>query len=91
MATALHFTAVRTLHRIVIMNTTQDPATCPPIRPEPAAPTAPKGSDAEVSLGPHIESIAALFGIHPKDVAVAFASVLGGVAGPYAGFVTPVV
>ena len=90
MATALHFTAVRTLHRIVIMNTTQDPATCPPIRPEPAAPTAPKGSDAEVSLGPHIESIAALFGIHPKDVAVAFASVLGGVAGPYAGFVTPV-
>jgi len=43
----------------------------------------------KIPLGAHIESIGALFGIHPKDVAVAVASVLGGIAGPYAGFVTP--
>lgn len=72
------------------MNATPVPSTSPPMRPETAAPSASKRSDAEVQLGPHIESIAALFGIHPKDVAVAIASVLGGVAGPYAGFVTPV-
>jgi hypothetical protein len=44
---------------------------------------------AATPFGPHIEGMAALFGIHPKDTALAVASILGGIAGPYAGFVTP--
>lgn len=62
------------------------PTPCPPAT---GAAASAQATPAEVSLGPHIESIAAQFGIHPKDVALAMASVLGGIAGPYAGFVTP--
>jgi hypothetical protein len=69
------------------------PTPCPPAAgaavPASATPAPTQATNAEVSLGPHIESIAAQFGIHPKDVALAVASVLGGIAGPYAGFVTP--
>jgi hypothetical protein len=61
----------------------------PPARADSASPVAPKAADTLVPLGPHLEGMGTLFGIHPKDVAVAVASVLGGIAGPYAGFVTP--
>lgn len=68
------------------MSTTNTPATPGTPATETALLTKAK---AGASLGPHIEGIAALLGVHPKDTALAMASVLGGIAGPYAGFVTP--
>ncbi|MGV3663891.1 MAG: hypothetical protein ACO1TE_27210 [Prosthecobacter sp.] len=43
----------------------------------------------QVGFGKHLEVIATTVGVDPADVALAITSVLSGIAGPYAGFVTP--
>lgn len=93
-ATALQFTAARTLHRIVIMNGTPDPSTpaistsdTPASPPHPNACTSQALNKPGVSYGARIEGIAIEYSLHPVDVALGIAGVLSNIAGPHAGLV----
>jgi len=83
-----------TLHRIVIMNATPDPATpvlttseAPTTPPTPSTSTSQVLTKPGVSYGRLIEGIAIEYSLHPFDVAIGICGVLTNIAGPYAGLV----
>lgn len=70
------------------------PSTTPStVGPVPVAQTETQNQQPEPkrppSCGPVLDSIASAFRLNPYDVTLAIASMLGNVAGPHAGFVTP--
>jgi hypothetical protein len=74
------------------MSTVTAASTIPaePGTPAPAPDTPPSASGKrQPTCGPLLDSLAANFRMHPYDAALAIGSLLGNIAGPHAGFVTP--
>jgi hypothetical protein len=59
----------------------------PSVQPSDAPQTKPQKPPP--SCGPLLDSLSADFQLHPYDVVLAIGSMLGNIAGPHAGFVTP--